>query len=105
MSKQLRPLYCHVCDRWVSPNAFSFRPPSVVPYCPHCHGLLLPEPGNPDSLLPLGFTLLFIKAVAALLLRAGVLDHLEAKACESDTALDDFALKLARVVLEHVAQL
>lgn len=95
--------YCPVCDRIVrvvnppEPDAASRVE------CPVCGLATAPLALNP--IFPIGpmLALQCFRALARMLIKAGVMDHLEVLANKSQTPLDNFALALARTVLEVAA--
>jgi len=98
-------MYCGTCDRRIEPAHFIFHADTRLAHCPSCNEPLLPEAFHEGNPVSVAFGLTCLKVVARLLLRAGVLKYLEDKASQSETSLDDFALRVTRSVLEEAAKL
>lgn len=105
MSDPLEPRYCPVCHNYVAPHSWAQIAATGEANCPTCGHLLDPvdEPhGNPFGT---ALALKLVGAVARIMVKADVLAQLEAKAKESPSTLDDFAIRIVKALIEQAATL
>jgi len=105
MSKDLRPLFCRVCELPVAPHEAIQEGLEGILRCPSCHTKLSQDTvlaGNPISI---GLGLKLIGYVARLILRVGIIKALQEKADESDNTYDDFAMRIAAALIQEAAKL
>lgn len=105
MSKSSHRLYCVSCASYVTPVTSVDSGHGSLPLCPNCDLQL--DPFELADLNPFGILAArtLIRIVARALIKTGILQFLEARAAESDTPLDDFALSVARSIIEAAAAL
>jgi len=105
MCKDLAPLRCDTCNKWIEPGRFVFQDGRSAPHCPVCNEPLDVKSalfGNP---FPLSLALAIARGLAKILVRSGVLEHLETKAKATESTLDDLALRIARAIIQEAANL
>lgn len=105
MTPLAQDLFCPACDVVIPAADALHDDESVSPLCPICGGPLRPDTsgfGNPLSLSVLAAV---AGPVARLLLRVGVLQFLEKRAKATTNKIDDFGIRVARHLLEELAQL
>lgn len=105
MSKSHTVYRCDACNRtWSGFEAEHSGEPDV-PLCPVCHGVLRINVALPESPVPFDFGLRMLGAFARLILNARITDIARRKAAETDTPLDDAALRVADALLQQLAKL
>lgn len=105
MCKELAPLRCDTCQKWIEPGRFIFQEGRSAPHCPDCD-----EPLDVQSALfanpfPLALALAIPRGLAKILVRSGVLEHLQEKAKGTESPLDDLALRIAKAIIQEAANL
>ncbi len=105
MSKSGAPMFCPTCDDYVFPLCHPDDVGERRACCPHCQGALVPSIFNPSFMIGPALGLKLLAVVARIIIRSGALDKLHELAKESETPLDDFALRVAAALLKEAVNL
>lgn len=105
MCKELLPLRCTVCNRWVDPERFVYHNGRQWPDCPDCDQPLAASTRLLGDPFPLAMALAVATALAKIMAQSGVLERLDACAELSETDLDSLALRIAKAIIQELAGL
>lgn len=105
MSKSHIIYRCHSCDRVFTQFEALYSDNGDAARCPICQRILRVDADLSANPIGLDFGLRLLGVLSRILLNAGIVKTLEQKAADSQTPVDDAALRVASVILQELAKL